>query len=249
MIEGDDNQTVIIDPGLPSTAALSIDLITRLGRSSTELHSMATHGHSDHVGGLPMMRQRLGSATHLPGLCESYLQGTKPRAFGSDAALRFLPIFGQQPFSGTALREFVGGSTKIGFGGQAEQFQFPYEPTGFLQDGDRVPGGKEWEVIASPGHADEAVSYFHADSGTLLSGDAVVTLDGEAWFNPEWVDETACRQTEERLRSLDVNYLLPGHGLPIWGNPWKQAKSFKDQPQGRGGLARCSRRFGGWDSL
>ncbi len=248
-MEGDDNQTVIIDPGLPTTADMSIELITRLGRTSTQLHSMATHGHSDHVGGLPMMRRRLGSATHLPGLCESYLQGTKPRAFATDAALRFLPIFGQQPFSGTALAEFIGGSTKIGFGGQAEQFQFPYEPTGFLQDGDRVPGASEWEVIASPGHADEAVSYFHADSGTLLSGDAVVTLDGAAWFNPEWVDETACRHTEERLRSLDVNYLLPGHGLPISGNPWKQAKSFKDQPQGRGGLARCSRRFGGWDSL
>ncbi len=130
-----------------------------------------------------------------------------------------------------------------------EAFQFPYAPNGFLQNRDRVPGASEWEVLASPGHADEAVSYFHADSGTLLSGDAVVTLDGKAWFNPEWVDETACRGTEERLRALDVSYLLPGHGLPISGNPWEQARSFKDKPQGRGVLARCSRRFGRWDLL
>ncbi len=247
LLEGDDNHTVVVDPGLPSTAQMSIELIHRLGRDTTELHCLATHGHTDHVGGLPLMRQKMSSTTHLPGMCEEYLEGKDPRAFGNDAAIRFLPVFGQQPFSFRALREFVQGSRKIGFGGQSDSFQFPYQPEGFLRPGDRVPGANQWEVIETPGHADEALCFFHADSGTLLSGDAVVTLDGKAWFNPEWVDETACRQTEERLRALDVRYLLPGHGLPIEGKVWAGALSFKDKPQGGGVLARCSRRFGRWD--
>ena len=83
----------------------------------------------------------------------------------------------------------------------------------------------------------------------LLSGDAVVTLDGRAWFNPEWVDAAASRESEERLRALSVRYLLPGHGLPISGDVWRRAMSFTTPPPGRGLLARCARAFGRWSSV
>ena len=114
-------------------------------------------------------------------------------------------------------------------------------------DGQRLAFG-ERELVAwhTPGHTDDSISLYHADSATLMSGDEVLTHDGRAWFNPEWVDRRAHSATEERLRALDVRYLLPGHGRPVEGDVWGRARSAGECPPGRGILTRCARRFGRW---
>lgn len=68
-----------------------------------------------------------------------------------------------------------------------------------------------------PGHTDDSTAFWHAQSATLMSGDAVLSADGRAWFTPETVDEGAAARTERRLRGLPVEHLLPGHGLPVHG--------------------------------
>jgi hypothetical protein len=75
----------------------------------------------------------------------------------------------------------------------------------------------------------------------------VVTHDGRAWLNPEWVDPGMHAESEERLRALDVRHLLPGHGHPIEGDVWGRARSAGECPPGNGLLTRCARRFGHWD--
>ena len=117
-----------------------------------------------------------------------------------------------------------------------------------MADGDAIPATEGWEAVAVPGHTDDSTAYYHRDTATLLSGDAVLTHDGRAWFNPEWVDTEASTATEERLRSLEVRHLLPGHGLPIEGDIWSRARSMRDCPPGRGLLTRCARHFGRWDA-
>jgi glyoxylase-like metal-dependent hydrolase (beta-lactamase superfamily II) len=191
------------------------------------------------------MRSDAGSLTYLPRGCEQYLEGESPRVFGKQAMVRFLPMYSQQPFSFAALREFAADARRIGFG-DGKPFRFPYPPDGFLAEGGELPGAPGWEVIEAPGHTDDALCFYHRDSATLLSGDAVVTLDGKAWFNPEWVDAKTSAATEARLRALDVRHLLPGHGKPISGDVWATAMSFTTQPPARGVLARCARAFGGW---
>lgn len=49
----------------------------------------------------------------------------------------------------------------------------------------------------------------------------MTSLDGRAWFNPEWVDAGLAADTEAMLRSLEVDVLFPGHGPPnrITHNP------------------------------
>jgi glyoxylase-like metal-dependent hydrolase (beta-lactamase superfamily II) len=65
------------------------------------------------------------------------------------------------------------------------------------------------------------VAFWHNDSHTLLSGDAVVTMRGAPRFAPDTVDEVAALKTAAHLRSLPVEHLLPGHGLPIHAlNVW-----------------------------
>ena len=47
-----------------------------------------------------------------------------------------------------------------------------------------LPGARGWEVLEVPGHTDDALCFYHRGSSTLVSGDAVLTLDGPAVVQP-----------------------------------------------------------------
>jgi glyoxylase-like metal-dependent hydrolase (beta-lactamase superfamily II) len=254
-VVGDDGAVILFDPGLPSTTHGALRVLDR--PEDRPLVLVATHAHADHVGGMPgLVLDPAGDddndndndvSTFLPDRCRQYLLGETPRTFGRDANVRFLPMLGQQPFSMSAIRELVG-VRAVGYGGTTERMQLPFTPSGYLADGSPVPHASDWNVIATPGHTDDSVAFHHPKSATLIAGDAVLTHDGEAWFNPEWVDAEAAATTEERLRALEVRHLLPGHGVPIEGDVWRTARSMRSCPTGKGPLARCARRFGRWDS-
>lgn len=243
VIEGDEGP-VVVDPGLPSTAKGAMDAVSALDWPVTApLSALCTHGHVDHLAGMPLLKSRYGARAFLPARCEAYLKGELPRNFDTKTTMRFLPFITQQPFAFGSLVELAKAASSIGFGGANSEFRFPFECAGFLEDGDAVPGASSWQVIANPGHSDDSISLYHADSATLLSGDAVLTIDGRAWFNPESLDDVESRRSEERLRALEVRHLLPGHGLPIAGNAWERALSHTALAPGKSLLARCSRRF------
>lgn len=240
---------VVVDPGLPLVARRALEIIEQdLGRSVDDVTAVnCTHAHPDHVAGVTTITERAHCDVHLPQRCKSYLEGERPRTFPLlESSLRFLPIWSGQPFSARALAEFARHGKTIGYGGPPD-IALDFEPAGFVDHGAVMPGADGWLAIHAPGHTDDSTCFYNADTETLISGDAVVTLDGRAWFNPEYVDSQLARTTEELLRSLKVRHLLPGHGDPIHApDIWRTAQSFATPPTGSGVLARCSRRFGKW---
>lgn len=125
----------------------------------------------------------------------------------------------RQPFDLRAATGFVHAAATSGFGtfrGMLWRGEPPGTP---INDGDELPGARGWFVIATPGHTDDHVSFWHPTTRTLLSGDAIITVNTRPVFAPGCVDGAAAAQTERRLRDLPIETLLPGHGKPV-RNPW-----------------------------
>ena len=231
---------VVVDPGLPGLAGDLLPLMEEFGLGGvTTVAACATHAHSDHVGGVPALVDRIDAKVHLPERVRSFLEGAKPRTPRVRDIARIWPTSFDQPFDGHGLLDAVRGARVAGYGGPAGMRWPDALEAAFLADGDHLPGAPEWDVLATPGHTDDSMAFWHAGTRTLLSGDAVLSVGGRAWITPETVDDAASARTAERLRSLDVAHLLPGHGRPVHGDEvTARALGPLQGPRGFGSFAR-----------
>jgi len=75
--------------------------------------------------------------------------------------------------------------------------------------------GQEWEVIYTPGHTVDGLSFYHAPSKTAFTGDTALP---HAMAQP---DHNAGGQLDHYLFGIkallqkDIANLLPGHGIPV----------------------------------
>ena len=174
---------------------------------------VATHAHADHVGGVPHLPETAAGHLMLPDKDRDYAAGETPRSPGPLDVAEITPVMGDQPFDLGALIEMGQAAGTIGL--DATGWKMPIEPKGYLTDGAMLAGVPDWEIIATPGHTDDSTSLYCERTRTLLSGDAVLAVGRRAWCNPEYVDAELSEQTEQRLRALDVEVLLPGHGRAV----------------------------------
>ncbi len=83
-----------------------------------------------------------------------------------------------------------------------------------LKDGDQVG---PLRVVHAPGHTPGEVAFYHPARKILFSGDSVVERDGRltlpAAKHAANLDQAV--RSLARLRELDVEVLLPGHGVPV----------------------------------
>lgn len=94
-----------------------------------------------------------------------------------------------------------------------------------LKDGHLVPGFERWEVVHTPGHTWDSCCLFHADSGSLISGD---TLLGSARRDrlvlpSVYSNRRQLRRSLQRLSELDPRNIYPGHGRSFHGDGLLQA--------------------------
>lgn len=225
--DGGAGRPFVVDPGLPVTARGAARVLARLPPPAL---LTATHGHSDHVGALAWLHRRCGAPIHLSAKVRDFLAGERPEmpSARSFAALR--PMLGERPFDLVALYQWLAPWARTGFGA-VRRFRLSAPVEGFLEDGDALPGAPDWKVVHAPGHSACSACFWNHRTRTLLSGDAVLSLRDRAWFTPVLADEAAMERTESRLRTLDVEHLLPGHGRPIHGRSlMATAWSWREQP-------------------
>lgn len=238
--DGGAGRSVIVDPGLPSIGAAALAAVRDSGSDPAKAVVVATHAHSDHVAGMPLIHRQASAPLYLPAKVRDYLANETPRTPGLREVARIAPVFFEQPFDLGALIELAKTSNSAGFG--SAPFRFDEPIAGFLDDDHIVQGAPGWRILRTPGHTDCSTCFWNAETQTLISGDTVLTHGGHAWFNPEITDRSRMAGTEARLRALPVRHLLPGHGRPISGdNIMGEALSHLERPPRGWWLPWCRR--------
>jgi len=92
---------------------------------------------------------------------------------------------------------------------------FP-EPDLFLTEGALKSGEINLEVIAAPGHEPGSLCFYWPDRKALFTGDVIFSRSIGRTDLPGG-SGAALKESIRRLAGLDVEYLLPGHGMPVSG--------------------------------
>jgi glyoxylase-like metal-dependent hydrolase (beta-lactamase superfamily II) len=87
----------------------------------------------------------------------------------------------------------------------------------FLQEGDLILGEKKIHIYHTPGHSPGSICLYFPDTRCLVSGDLIFS-GGVGRTDFPGGDGTLLKQSIERMETLNINYLLPGHGEIIQGS-------------------------------
>lgn len=177
----------VIDPGGDAEA-----IIARLRRRSLRpAFLLLTHGHFDHVAGLPALMEAFDSDGLPPPIVAihtadaAYLGGESRAVHSRDFAL-----------AGAA--EYV------------DRYWRPMpRPTRLLQDGDLIG---PFRVLHLPGHTPGSVAFLDEGGRRLFSGDTLFS-GGVGRTDLPGGDEAALARSLSRLLAMDGNLRVhPGHG-------------------------------------
>lgn len=199
---------VVVDTGLPHSAALTRQAAAeRFGADARPEAVVLTHGHFDHAGSARELAEAWDVPIYAHPLELPFLTGRSdypPQDPTMGGAIAFLARF--FPHAGYDLGDRV-------------------RP---LPEDGRVPGVDGWQWLHTPGHTPGHVSLFRPADGVLVAGDALATMDLDAWsaqvtkprrlsrapapFTPDW---QAAHRSVARLVDLRPSLVAAGHGLPI----------------------------------
>jgi len=188
----------LVDTGVSTSADGIIGAAAELDAPIVRI--AVTHGHSDHVGSLDALADKLGTDVEVlaPARDAKLMAGDK-----------------QLTAEEAARGKLKGGWPKV-----------KTKPSVLLEPGDRVGS---LAVVASPGHTPGHVAFLDTRDNSLICGDALHTLGGTTvtgklnWRFPlpafaTWSPELAL-ESARALAALEPTLLAPGHGkgLPAPG--------------------------------
>jgi len=189
-------QPVLIDTGYISDFSITEQFIENIGVNIAHTRLIiGTHTHCDHIGGNKIIQDRSGCDIALHKVGKYFMDT------GDDWS-PWWRYFGQE----------------AGF----------FACTIALDDGEVIPiGPHEFQVLHTPGHASDGMVLYSRKEKVLISGDAL-------WENDiptitMRVEGSTCLfdllSSLEKLESLDVEIVYPGHGRPFTNFEEALAKS------------------------
>jgi 2-aminobenzoylacetyl-CoA thioesterase len=174
------------------------ELKVQMGDSVSPAYLFLTHSHYDHAGSAPFLKRNIPDLKVGAGKSAAEI-------FQRPSAIRVIQDLSRE------MEEKFGGQTEgkdVIFRGLELDLTLGDGDEIFLEDGTKI------EVIATPGHTRDSVSYYLPASRTLFCGEAVAGLDRKGGVRPTFLSSYRDHIASlKRLQKLDVRMLLMGHYL------------------------------------
>jgi glyoxylase-like metal-dependent hydrolase (beta-lactamase superfamily II) len=206
---------VVVDVGTPSAAKKIVTFVEKeLQRKRTDISLItATHFHTDHIGGIDVLKGMTSAQLAFHPLVKEYLSGRRIKFPPLKKWIRgIIPAWRSQAFSLPSLRDVLRAPT-AGYPILKNRIASPVDF--WLADNAPLPMNAEWQVIYTPGHVEDSICLYHQNCEVLISGDTVINVTGRGELNPFYNDKEALLKSFERLKRLKVSNLYPGHGRPL----------------------------------
>jgi len=203
---------VLVDTGMPGSTSKIIKAARERFGSEKPLAIVFTHGHFDHSGSIKDLVELFPDVP----------------VYAHELELPFL----------TGKADYPPGDPTVGGGLMAASA--PLYPNKGIDLGTRVqplpadgsvPFLPDWHWLHTPGHSEGHISLFRSLDGTLIAGDAFITVKQESalavltqrreihgpptYFTPNW---EAARTSVARLAALRPASAVTGHGEPMAGS-------------------------------
>ena len=211
---------VLFDPGVSAFGPLYLKKIKEYIARPEELILALTHSHFDHCGAAPYLRRK------IPGL----------RIAASSRAASVL----QRPNAVKLIRRLNAEYEREMQKGLEEE-DVSFEPLDIdikLQNGGRLElnNGKYCEILETPGHTRDCLSYFFPDSGVLLAGEAAGVVEAGFVHSPFLTSYEDYINSVEGLSALKPAALCIAHNGILAGKELKHffpeslaaAKAYKE---------------------
>lgn len=188
-------ELTLIDSGMARKPQKIQAYITdELHRSLSDVKTIIiTHAHSDHTGGAGELRRMTGAKVAIHAGDADYLSGTRKMPIPKGVVGALIRIFGPLV--------------------KAENM----DPDIILNDGDMVSGLK---VIHIPGHSPGSIALLDGARKALFTGDTLRYRNKKVEGPGEraTADLATALKSVEKLKALDFDVMLCGHGEPLKGN-------------------------------
>jgi glyoxylase-like metal-dependent hydrolase (beta-lactamase superfamily II) len=214
-----------VDVGSIGAAGDIEEYITgKLGRSLSDLQYItATHFHIDHIGGIGHLVGKCSSTTKILfnykvadylsrkkkiSLIRHWFSGLVP---ASVASARYVRRFSHLGFESLAGIPIPGFRNFVGLPFKKERICY------FGGNGNRryKLGFEKWEVIETPGHTEDSVSFFNEETGELICGDLIINISkgGRGSLNHFcWNGDIIQNSFKYLCDTTMPSVIYPGHG-------------------------------------
>jgi glyoxylase-like metal-dependent hydrolase (beta-lactamase superfamily II) len=204
----DKNGLTLIDTGLNKKEVFKglSNCLHQLGYDVSDIHTVVlTHGHTDHIAGLNIIREFCSPRVFLSKKCipeatdlwtqedailPRHVREIAPRLRGYDILCEFNSSCGEWKLK-----------------------DLPLLP---IEDGDEIRiGNYSFQAIHSPGHDVGLMVFFEPETNLLLSTDLLrSTIPGNAlpWYSSTGGGVTAYLKSLDRAENLHIDKAFPSHG-------------------------------------
>jgi glyoxylase-like metal-dependent hydrolase (beta-lactamase superfamily II) len=236
----DERGVAVVDPGLPGKAnwrAINARL-QAIGVPLKRVHSIVvTHSHPDHFGGAARLRAATGADIITHQSFRLWFDPNEPDDVDVEIVARHKRGTGETPWGGPGYqlplrRKMYYNAFRV----LPQLFKVP-QPTVRLAEGEYISlARRKWTAIHTPGHTEDHLCLFDADTGVMLCGDHVLpTITPHISGMSKYPDPLA-----GFFNSLDkvgafgsqVGICLPAHGKPF-ADIATRCEQIKEHHQGR----------------